>query len=140
MQTDVYQKLTDKIMADLETGELTWLKPWSAGNMEGRTIKPLRHNGLPYNGINILMLWGAAIEGEYLSPYWMTFKQAKELGAHVKKGERGNLVVYANTITKTVAALSLQRFWQMVALTRAPDIGKRGQDDIALSAVGVCRC
>ena len=47
------------------------------------------------------MLWGAAMEGGYASPYWMTFKQAKELGAHVKKGERGNMVVYANAITKT---------------------------------------
>lgn len=101
MKTDIYERVTNKIIADLEQGELTWLKPWSAGNMEGKITKPLRHNGVPYSGINILMLWGASIEAGYLSPYWMTFKQAKELGAHVRKGERGNLVVYANTITKT---------------------------------------
>ena len=101
MKTDIYERVTNKIIADLEQGELTWLKPWSAGNMQGKITKPLRHNGVPYSGINILMLWGASIEAGYLSPYWMTFKQAKELGAHVKKGERGNLVVYANTITKT---------------------------------------
>jgi antirestriction protein ArdC len=35
MKQDVYQKVTDKIIADLEKGELTWLKPWSAGNMDG---------------------------------------------------------------------------------------------------------
>ena len=46
MKQDVYQKVTDKIVADLEQGELTWLKPWSAGNMDGRIVKPLRHNGL----------------------------------------------------------------------------------------------
>lgn len=101
MKTDIYQKVTDKIIADLEQGELTWLKPWSAANMDGKITKPLRHNGLAYSGINILMLWGASIEAGFLSPYWMTFKQAKELGAHVRKGERGNSVVYANTITKT---------------------------------------
>ena len=101
MKIDIYERATNKIIADLEQGALTWLKPWSAGNMEGKITKPLRHNGVPYNGINILMLWGAAIESGFLSPYWMTFKQAKELGAHVRKGERGNLVVYANTITKT---------------------------------------
>jgi antirestriction protein ArdC len=101
MKQDVYQKVTDKIIADLEKGELTWLKPWSSANTEGRITKPLRHNGQPYNGINVLMLWGAAMESGYTSPYWMTFKQAKELGAHVKKGERGNMVVYANAITKT---------------------------------------
>lgn len=101
MKQDVYQKVTDKIVSDLEQGELTWLKPWSSGNTEGRIIKPLRHNGLPYNGINILMLWGAMMEGCYLSPFWMTYRQAKEHGAHVRKGERGSLVVYANTLTKT---------------------------------------
>ncbi|MFD0980327.1 ArdC family protein [Tropicimonas aquimaris] len=101
MKQDIYQRVTDKIIADLEQGQLTWMKPWSSGNMDGKIIKPLRHNGLPYNGINILMLWGAAMEHGYCSPYWMTYRQAKELGGHVKKGERGNLVVYANTITKT---------------------------------------
>lgn len=101
MKKDIYQKVTSKIIADLEQGELTWLKPWSAGNMDGRITKPLRHNGDAYNGINVLMLWGAAVERGFLSPHWMTFKQAKQMGAHVKKGERGNLVVYANTITKT---------------------------------------
>ncbi|GAK34615.1 antirestriction protein [Iodidimonas nitroreducens] len=101
MKTDIYERVTNKIIADLEQGELTWLKPWSAVNMDGKITKPLRHNGVPYSGINVLMLWGAAIEGGFLSPYWMTYKQAKEMGAHVKKGERGNLVVYANTVTKT---------------------------------------
>lgn len=101
MKQDIYQKVTDKIIADLEQGELTWLKPWSAGNLDGRIVRPLRHNGTAYNGINVLMLWGAALEGGFNSPYWMTFKQAKELGGHVRKGERGNPVVYANTITKT---------------------------------------
>lgn len=101
MKQDIYQKVTDKIIADLEQGELTWLKPWSAANTEGRIIKPLRHNGMPYSGINVLMLWGAAMEGGYISPFWMTYRQATEFGAHVRKGERGNLVVYANTITKT---------------------------------------
>jgi antirestriction protein ArdC len=68
MKQAVYQNVTDKIVADLEKGELTWLKPWSAGNMDGRVLKPLRHNGVAYNGINVLMLWAAAIEGGLLLP------------------------------------------------------------------------
>ncbi|EEB83859.1 ArdC family protein [Roseobacter sp. GAI101] len=100
MKQDIYQKVTDKIIADLEKGQLTWLKPWSTGNLDGRIVKPLRHNGMPYNGINVLMLWAASVEAGYVSPHWMTFKQAKELGANVRKGERGSLVVYANSITK----------------------------------------
>lgn len=98
---DNYQKVKDKIIADLERGELSWLKPWNSGNLEGQIIKPLRHNGLPYNGINVLMLWGASVEAGNLCPHWMTLLKATELGGHVHKGERGNLVVYANTIIKT---------------------------------------
>lgn len=72
MKQDIYQKVTHKIIADLEQGELTWLKAWSAGNLDGRIVKPLRHNGIAYCGINVLMQWGAAIEAGFLSPYWMT--------------------------------------------------------------------
>ncbi|MFZ6769791.1 ArdC family protein [Undibacterium sp. Di26W] len=100
---DVYTRVTDKIIADLEQGTRTWLKPWSASNATDRITLPLRHNGVPYRGINILLLWGEAMAKGYSSSRWMTFNQASELGAHVRKGERGALVVYANTITKTEA-------------------------------------
>ncbi|MCZ8158896.1 MAG: zincin-like metallopeptidase domain-containing protein [Rhizobiaceae bacterium] len=101
MRSDVYQKVTDKIIADLEKGELTWLKPWNAGHAAGRITRPLRHNGRPYGGINVLMLWAAAVEAGYLSACWMTFRQAHELGAHVRKGEKGSMVVYAGTISRS---------------------------------------
>ena len=98
---DVYTRVTNKIVADLEQGVRTWMKPWNAGNTDGRITRPLRHNGVPYSGINILMLWASSIEQGFAAPIWMTFKQAVELNAHVKKGEKGSLVVYANRITKT---------------------------------------
>ena len=98
---DVYTRVTDKIIADLEQGVRPWMKPWNAEHAAGRITKPLRHNGQPYNGINILMLWSAAVTEGYSAPIWLTFRQAKELGANVRKGEKGELVVYANTITRT---------------------------------------
>jgi len=101
MTTDVYNRVTDKIIAELEKGERPWLKPWNAEHAAGKITRPLRHNGLPYSGINVLMLWAEAVEKGYNAPLWMTFKQAQELGGHVRKGEHGSLVVYANTITKT---------------------------------------
>jgi len=101
MTTDVYARVTDRIIAELEKGERPWMKPWNAEHAAGKITRPLRHNGLPYSGINILMLWGEAMEKGYNAPIWITFKQAKELGACVRKGEHGSLVVYANTITKT---------------------------------------
>lgn len=99
-QPDVYTRVTDKIIADLEKGVRPWAKPWMAGNTEGRIALPLRHNGVPYRGINILLLWGEAIEKGYVSNRWMTFKQALELGANVRKGEHGSLVVFASKLTK----------------------------------------
>ena len=98
---DVYTRITSKIIADLEQGVRTWMKPWNAGNTAGRITRPLRHNGVPYSGINILMLWAEAVSQGFGAPIWMTFRQATELGAHVKKGEKGSLVVYANAITRT---------------------------------------
>jgi antirestriction protein ArdC len=61
----------------------------------------LRAGGIPYRGVNVLMLWAAAIEKGYNCPLWLTYKQAAELGGQVRKGEKGSLVVYANTFTKT---------------------------------------
>ena len=48
---DVYTRVTDKILADLEQGVRPWMKPWDAEHTAGRITKPLRHNGQPYNGI-----------------------------------------------------------------------------------------
>ena len=101
MKTDVYQRITNQIVHELEQGVRPWMKPWSAEHAEGRIVRPVRFNGLPYNGINVLMLWGVAMEKGYSAPTWMTFKQALEFNAHVRKGEHGSLVVYADKITRT---------------------------------------
>jgi antirestriction protein ArdC len=101
MRTDIYQKITNRIVADLERGVRPWMKPWNAGNGGGRIIRPLRANGIAYQGINVLMLWWEAIDKGYASPIWMTFKQALALNANVRKGEHGSLVVYADKITRT---------------------------------------
>jgi len=100
-RSDVYARVTEKIVEDLERGVRPWVKPWKAEHAAGRITRPLRHNGKPYSGINILMLWGSAVAQGFLAPIWMTFRQAKELGAHVRKGEKGALVVYAGALTRT---------------------------------------
>ena len=98
---DVYSRVTNKIIADLERGNLTWLQPWQAGHQAGPVSRPLRAGGKAYRGVNVLMLWAAAMEKGYNCPLWMTYKQAAELGGQVRKGEKGSLVVYADTFTKT---------------------------------------
>jgi antirestriction protein ArdC len=89
---DVHQHVTDQVIKALEAGTKPWEQPWRSA---GGSLRPLRFNGEPYRGINVLMLWGAAQERGYASPYWMTFQQALELGASVRKGERGSKVVKA---------------------------------------------
>lgn len=65
MKQSVYEKITAKIVADLEQGVRPWLKPWNAEHAAGRITRPLRSNGTPYRGINILMLWMQAMERGY---------------------------------------------------------------------------
>ncbi|EGE55968.1 domain of unknown function DUF1738 [Rhizobium etli CNPAF512] len=101
MKSDVYQRVTDQIVAELEKGVRPWLKPWNAEHAAGRISRPLRSNLVPYQGINVLMLWSEAVEKGFAAPIWMTFKQATELGAHVRKGEKGSLVVFASSLTRT---------------------------------------
>src|ERR1700721_3753566 len=98
---DVYSRITAQIVAELEKGVRPWAKPWNADHAAGRITRLLRHNGQPYSGINILSLWMSAELQGYAAPIWMTFRQAIELKACVRKGAKGSLVVYANAITRT---------------------------------------
>lgn len=98
---DIYARITERIVADLEKGVRPWVQPWSAGNMSGRITRPLRHNGQSYTGLNVLLLWSESIARGFTSAAWMTLRQANELGAHVRKGESGATVVYASRFTKT---------------------------------------
>jgi antirestriction protein ArdC len=68
VKADIYQRVTDRIIASRETGVRPWTKPWNAEYAAGRITRPLRSNGIPYQGINVLMLWGAAMEKGYAAP------------------------------------------------------------------------
>jgi antirestriction protein ArdC len=57
----------------------------------------------PYQDVNVLMLWSAAVEQDYTAPIWMTFKQASQLKANIRKGEAWSLVVYADKIIRAEA-------------------------------------
>jgi antirestriction protein ArdC len=99
-RTDIYTRITDQIIRILESGVKPWIQPWHAAHAAGFVSRPLRHNGQPYAGINVLTLWASAMERGYAAPIWMTFKQALELGAAVRKGEKGSPVVYASSIQR----------------------------------------
>src|SRR4051794_18312197 len=95
---DIYQQITDKIIVELEKGVRPWHQPWSANRIDGRAMLPLRHNGVAYRGVNVLALWIASIASAYCAPIWMTFRQAILLGGCVRKGEKGSLTVFADSL------------------------------------------
>lgn len=95
--SDVYERITSRIVEQLEAGTRPWMQPWGGG---GTPVRPLRHNGVAYRGINTVLLWMTAAEQGYSSSYWMTYRQAAELGAQVRKGETSTLVVYASAIER----------------------------------------
>ena len=99
-RTDIYAKVTARIVGELEKGVRPWMKPWNAEHAAGRISRPLRCNGQAYRGINVLVLWIEATAKGFTAPIWLTFKQAKELNGFVKKGEHGSPVVYASSFTK----------------------------------------
>ena len=101
MQSDLYTRVTNTIVAHLEQGVRPWHKPWHAEHMAGRISRPLRGNGVPYQGINVLMLWAASVAKGYACPIWLTYRQAQELGGQVRKGEKSEQVVYADRFRKT---------------------------------------
>ena len=92
---DVAQAITDLILQKIEQGTAPWLKPWSS-----RSGRPLRHNGVPYTGVNTFYLWAVAETRGYSSPYWMTYRQAGELGGQVRKGESGSYSVFYSNARK----------------------------------------
>jgi antirestriction protein ArdC len=84
----IYDRVTAKIIRDLEAGTRPWTKPWTETTRSNSAVRPYRFDGQPYRGINTLILWSEATERGYQSPCWMTYRQAQRLGAHVRKGER----------------------------------------------------
>ncbi len=98
---DLYSRVTNAIIAELETGVRPWTKPWSAEHLAGKITRPLRSTGEPYSGINVILLWAESVARGFTAPIWITFRQALALGGHVRKGEHGATVVYANRITRT---------------------------------------
>jgi len=97
-RASLYDEVTAKIITQLEAGRFPWAQPWSSS----AAVPGLPRNavsGRPYSGVNVLILWGAVIEGCYPSQDWLTFRQALAAGGCVRKGERGQTIFYADRFT-----------------------------------------
>lgn len=93
----LYDEITDKIIAELEAGRVPWVQPWGTAAAKAPLAMPQNASTRrQYSGVNVLILWGSVIEHGFAGQSWLTFRQALSLGGHVRKGERGTTVVYAD--------------------------------------------
>ncbi|EMU6897380.1 DUF1738 domain-containing protein [Serratia marcescens] len=97
--TDIYQSVTDSIIAALEAGVKPWSCPWQ--RVPGMSGLPSNYaTGAAYSGMNIMLLWSSASEQGFNDSRWMTYKQAKAEGGQVRKGEHGTTAIFYTTLEK----------------------------------------
>ncbi len=97
----LHDTVTNRIIKELEAGRFPWVQPWAAAMPTPLGLPQNASTGRTYSGINILLLWFAAMEQGRPSQRWLTFKQALALGGNVRKGEKGTMVVYADSFVPT---------------------------------------
>ncbi|MEP7216432.1 MAG: zincin-like metallopeptidase domain-containing protein [Anaerolineaceae bacterium] len=90
MPPDLYTSVTARIIAALERGSAPWVRPWSE-DVDGAAVNAGSRR--PYRGVNALLLGLEATSQGYPLNRWVTYRQAAELGAQVRRGERGTTVV-----------------------------------------------
>lgn len=92
-RSNLYQQITDRIIAELEAGRAPWVQPWASAKA-GIGMPYNASSGRRYSGLNILTLWDAIVSRGLSSHAFLTFRQALVLGGSVRKGERGIGVIY----------------------------------------------
>jgi len=95
-RVNLYQDVTNKIVAEMEKGVDSWQKCWSS------TMPRNLSSQRDYRGINTLLLWLQQNDKGYAAGDWLSFKQAKDLGGNVKKGERGCRIIFFKKLDKEV--------------------------------------
>lgn len=119
-KNDAYQVITDRICELLERGEIPWERPWNSGDEIPKNLVSRKE----YRGVNIWLLSAM----RFTSPYWISFKQAKDLGGGVKAGEKGLPVVFWKWIevedkeTGEVEKVPFLRYYTVFNLTQCAGI------------------
>lgn len=93
---DLHQEVTDRIIAELESGTTPWIQPWS--QTPGLNWPCNAITDRPYSGVNVMLLWLTRNKG-WPTPRFLTFKQALEVDGHVRKGEHGTRIYFVKDWT-----------------------------------------
>jgi len=82
---NTYEIVTERIVNLLESGIIPWRKPWTSTGLPRNLVSKKR-----YKGVNYFLLSAT----KYVSPSWLTYRQATDLGGHVRKGEESTIVIF----------------------------------------------
>jgi len=126
---DVYEIITARIMSQLESGTVPWHKPWNVGTHGGPQNLVSKKE---YRGVNVFLLSCMP----YSLPYWVSYKQAQQLGGNVRKGEKSTPVVFwkwlekENPETGKAEKIPLLRYYRVFNVSQCEGIdGKIPQVD-----------
>lgn len=128
MSKNVYEMVTERVIAELEKGSIPWEKPWASGNPSGAFN---RISKKPYSLLNQILL---GKDGE-----WMSFKQVQDLGGHVRKGEKASFVVFwkMQNVTETnedgeteVKQIPLLRYYNVFHISQTEGIEPLHKEDL----------
>lgn len=118
MSDKIHDLITDRMIAALEAGTVPWHSPWNPELGRPRSLASSK----PYRGVNTMLLGLTAMHAGYESPIWGTYRQIKELGGQVRRGEKSTPVIFwkrlevagADEVTGEPAARQvpmLRQFW-----------------------------
>lgn len=117
----VYEIITERVISLLKQGTVPWQKPWNGGDQIPQNLISRK----PYRGVNVFLLHAMS----YQSPFWLTFKQAKELGGHVRQGEKASPVVFWKWLdgedkdTGKAKRIPLLRYYSVFNAAQCENIG-----------------
>lgn len=128
----IYTETLDKIVADMERGSLPWRKTWKGSARKGFSYIPSNAStGKPYRGINVFMLWMRSLELGYDNDMrFLTFKQCKDAGGNVKKGEKAAYVMFFKPLeitdkeTGDLKKIPLMKTYAVFHVSQCENLGK----------------
>ncbi len=97
MKSTLIEDLNQWFIDAAENPQGPYVQPWGSQGL----VLPRKWDGQPYKGSNVFALVMQSMRRGYTSPYFLSFKKAKELGGHVRKGASSCQTVYFDTISKT---------------------------------------
>lgn len=123
---NIYEAITAKIVAAIEAGVEMAQRPWHAPELSA----PMNAaTSALYRGVNVLTLWIEALERGYASNQWASYKQWQSLGAQVRKGERGTLIVFYKRLEEETVEDEDHTENRLRYVARASHVFNAGQAD-----------